>query len=183
QPHNASAVLRTAECFGIQNIHIIENKNTYKVNPDVALGAEKWINIFKYNSFENNTSGCLTQLKQEGYKIVATSPYKKGYTLNELPLDTPLAIIFGNELNGLSNIAIQQSDDFLQIPMFGFTESFNISVSVAIIISHLIEKLHSSSYNWQLNEEEKIDILIQWVKNTIKKPQLLEENFLKTYNK
>ncbi|MEZ5147812.1 MAG: RNA methyltransferase [Bacteroidales bacterium] len=179
QPHNASAVLRTCDCFGVQDVHIIENQNKYEVNPDVALGSSKWINLVKYNSAADNTPLAYETLRNQGYKIVATTPHKNDILLDELPLDQKTALVFGTELRGLSDWAIENADAWVKIPMYGFTESFNISVSAAIILHHLTEKLRISNYNWQLTSREKTDILLSWTKNTVKSAKLLEKEFMK----
>ena len=179
QPHNASAVLRTCDCFGIQDIHIIENKNIYEVNPDVALGSSKWLNLYKYNSTDNNTIEAFNSLREKGYRIVATTPHENDCLLEELNLDSKIALVFGTELEGLSEIAINNADEFVKIPMYGFTESFNISVSAAIILHYLTEKLKKSNINWELSKKEKTDIELNWVKNVVKRSDLLEEEFLK----
>jgi tRNA (guanosine-2'-O-)-methyltransferase len=123
QPHNASAVLRTCDCFGIQDVHIIENRNRYEVNPDVALGSSKWLTLHKYNKAENNTAECLSRLKEEGYRIIATTPHKDDFTPQTLPIGSKFALVFGTELEGLTETAISMADGFVRIPMFGFTES------------------------------------------------------------
>ncbi|MCB2195547.1 MAG: RNA methyltransferase [Bacteroidetes bacterium] len=179
QSQNASAVLRTSDCFGIQDVHVIENKNTYKINPDVALGSSKWLNIIKYNKSENNTLEAIASLKKQGYRIVATTPHKNDVDLDNFNLQKgKVALFFGTELNGLSDIAIQNADEYLKIPMFGFTESFNISVSAAIILHHLTLKLRSSNINWQLSNEEIDELKLNWLKQTIKKSDLIIEKFL-----
>ncbi len=177
QPHNASAVLRSCDIFGIQDIHVVENKNVYTVNRDIALGSPKWLNIHQYKKKENNTKQCIDQLKEKGYHIVATSPHKNGYNIEELPIDKPLALIFGTELTGISDTVRENADAFAQIPMFGFTESFNISVSVALCLHTLTEKLHQSTVNWQLNDSEKDELLLTWLRNTIRKVELIEKDF------
>ena len=179
QPHNASAVLRTCDCFGIQDVHIIENKNEYEVNPDVALGSSKWLNLHKYNQTENNTVNTFNSLRKQGYRIVATTPHKNDCSLEDLNLDTKIALVFGTELNGLSQTAIDNADEFVKIPMYGFTESFNISVSAAIILHHLTEKLRNSLLKWELTDIEKTEIKLNWVKNVVKRSDLLEQEFLK----
>lgn len=181
QPHNASAVLRTCDCFGIQDVHIIENKNEYNVNPDVALGASKWLNLFKYNSLENNTLTAYRHLKEQGYRIVATTPHQNDYDLNELSIDQKTALIFGTELNGLSDAAIKNADAYVKIPMYGFTESFNISVSAAIILHSLTERLKHSGIDWKLDNEASIDTLLLWMRSSIKRVELLEKEFRKNY--
>ncbi len=184
QPHNASAVLRTCDCFGIQDVHIIENRNLYEVNPDVALGSSKWLTLTKYNEEKNNTENTINKLKSEGYSIIATTPHKNDTPLDQLDLGKKTALLFGTELNGLSDIAIENADGFVKIPMYGFTESFNISVSAAIILHQLTDKLRESKYNWQLTAEEKLDIRLDWVRNVVKKSDLAEDEFLsrKFYN-
>lgn len=180
QPHNASAVLRTCDCLGIQDVHIIENKNKYTINPDVALGASKWLNLFKYNKNEFNTVDAINYLKNNDYRIIATTPHSKDVELQELDLENgKIALLFGTELTGLTQKAIDNADEYLKIPMYGFTESFNISVSAAIIIHHLIYKIKNSTIRWKLSKKEKKDILLQWLKNSIKNSSLLEEKFLK----
>jgi tRNA (guanosine-2'-O-)-methyltransferase len=179
QPHNASAVLRSCDCFGIQDVHIIENRNKYEVNPDVALGASKWLTMTHYNTTSDNTAGCLTSLKKQGYRLVATSPHINDFTPENLPLESKTALLFGTELAGLSETALQMADDFIKIPMFGFTESLNISVSAAIFLQTLTARLRHAKTPWQLNECEQIDVHLQWLKNSIKKSDLLIEEFIR----
>jgi len=178
QPHNASAVLRSADLTGIQDIHIIENRNRYQVNPEVAMGSSKWLNLIKYNDTEDNTLAAYNTLRQAGYRIVATTPHTNDQTLDEIPLNGKIALVFGTELKGLSETAIAHTDEYLRIPMYGFTESYNISVSAALALFALTEKLRKSSVPWQLSDEEKLDILIEWAKRTIKHSELFEKEFL-----
>jgi len=181
QPHNASAVLRSCECFGIQDVHIIENKNKYQVNPDVALGSSKWLTLNKYNEKENNTSGCIRHLKKNGYKIYATSSHNNDISIDQVPLDEKIALFFGTELHGISQDVINEADGFVKIPMFGFTESFNISVSAAICLFSLTSRLRKSNAEWQLNNKDKIEIKLQWLKNSIKNAEAIEDNFKKKH--
>jgi tRNA (guanosine-2'-O-)-methyltransferase len=183
QSQNASAVLRTADCFGIQDIHIIENKNAYQINPDVALGSYKWLNLVKYNNQKHNTLEAISDLKKQGYRIVATTPHTKDVNLEDFDVTRgKAALFFGTELNGLSDIMIDNADEYIKIPMVGFTESFNISVSVAIILHHLTSSLRKSEVDWQLSDNEKEKILLEWLKKTIKKSSLLIDGFLSKKN-
>lgn len=179
QQHNTSAVLRSCDCFGIQDVHIIENYNKYEVNPAVALGSSKWITIYRYNKKENNSADCFEKLKDQGYRIIAASPHKEGFTPESLPLENKIALVFGTEYDGLSGTAMNMADGFVSIPMYGFTESFNISVSAALLLRAFIERLHHSTVEWHLKEEEKLDVQIQWAKNVIKRADLIENDFLK----
>jgi tRNA (guanosine-2'-O-)-methyltransferase len=174
QPHNASAVLRTCDCFGIQDVHIIEQKNRYIVNPDIALGASKWLSIHTYS----DTPSTFKALRAKGYRIVATSPHKDDCLINELPLEEKTALVFGTELEGLSEYSLANADAFVKIPMYGFTESFNISVSAAISLYQLSERLRSSKINFHLSQNELIDIKLGWAKSTVKMAEPLIKDFL-----
>jgi len=183
QPHNASAVLRSCDLFGVQDVHIIENSNKYKLSEEVAMGSSKWLNMKKYNTEQDNTTACFDKLRADGYRIVATTPHEKDVMLDELPLDQKTALVFGTELDGLSDVAMQKADAYVKIPMYGFTESFNISVSAALSMFHLSEKIRKSDIDWQLSEEEQVDIHINWAKAVIKMSDLIIEEYLKKEEK
>lgn len=178
QPHNASAVVRSCDCFGIQEMHVIENKNSYKINPDVVLGASKWVDIVKHKNAINNTQHSLQALKDQGYKIIATTPHKDDIDLEDFNITDKTAILFGNEPDGLSEEALSMADGYLKVPMYGFTESLNISVCAAICLHHLTLQLRSSDLPWRLTEEEKTALKFQWAKSIIRKSELLEKDFL-----
>jgi len=183
QPHNASAVLRTCDCFGVQDVHIIENQNEYMVNPDVALGASKWLDMKNYNSLENNTLQAIESLKKQGYRIVATTPHTDDVNLDDFDLNAgKFALVFGTEMRGISELMKENADEFLKIPMQGFTESFNISVSAAIAMHHLSWKLRNSNINWRLPQAEKDEVLLNWLKSSIKKSDLIEEEFYRRHS-
>lgn len=178
QPHNASAVLRSSDLTGIQDIHIIENKYEYEINPDVVVGSSKWLDIYKYNTEKHNTLNTIQSLKEKGYRIVATTPHENDYTPDTLPLDKPIALMFGTEKTGLSEIALQNADHFIQIPMFGFTESYNISVSAALLMYSLTKRLHEcEDINWHLTKDEKNLILLDWTRKSIKRVETFEKEF------
>lgn len=181
QPHNASAVLRSCDVFGIQDVHIIENNNKYEINPDVALGSTKWLSLYKYNKAENNTADCLQHLKNSGYRIIATTPHKNDETPESLPLEDKIALVFGTEMQGLTPEVIEMADGFVKIPMYGFTESLNISVSAALLVRSITERLRNSQIPWQLSEEESLDIRIAWARNVVKRSDVVEREFLKRF--
>lgn len=179
QPHNASAVLRTCDCFGIQDVHVIENRNTYSVNPDIALGSNKWLTLNKYNRTESNTLETYDALRSAGYRIIATTHHRDDKTPEDFDLRKgKAALVFGTELEGLSETAINEADEYLQIPMFGFTESFNISVAVAIILYQLTTRLRRSGIGWKLTQTEKRELKLAWLKKSIKKSDLLIREFI-----
>jgi tRNA (guanosine-2'-O-)-methyltransferase len=179
QTQNISAVMRSCECVGIQDIHIVEGENDFQIHKAVAMGADKWLTIKHYQKDDNPMMTCINQLKTKGYTIVATLPDDNSCFLDELPLENPTAFLFGTELTGLSKEAVTAADKTVKIPMHGFTNSFNISNSVAIIVSYCIEKLRKSSITWQLTEDEKNEILFDWVQKSINKPELLIKRYLK----
>ena len=182
QPHNASAVLRSCDCFGIQDVHIIENENKYTVNPDVALGSYKWLTLNRYNKKdENNTVNCIDTLKKQGYAIAVTSPHKDSYTIENVPLNKKLALFFGTEMQGMSDQLEKNAEVFVKIPMLGFTESFNISVAAALCMYTLSNRLRKENINWQIGKEEQEDILLQWYRNTIPKAEIMEKDFLQKH--
>lgn len=181
QPQNASAVLRTCDCFGIQHVHIIENRNEFRVYREVARGASKWLSLHKYNQKEQNSIEAIKRLKQSGYRIIATSPHLNNHLLPDFDLSKgKAAIVFGSELPGISETIMNEADDFLKIPMYGFTESFNISVSAAIVLYQLAQKLREQpEIGWKLSEQEKDDIKLAWLRSTVKHSGLLEKQFFK----
>lgn len=182
QSQNASATLRTADCMGLQDAYIIENYNEYEINPDVAKGATKWLDIHRFNEEEkDNTAICIDALKAKGFRVVGTSLSAESVHPADLPLDKPLALMFGNEEFGLSGFARERTDMNIKIPMHGFTQSFNISVSVAIALSHIIRNLHQSEMDWHLSEEEKTELQLKWYRRIADKRGLVEEKFKKDW--
>lgn len=179
QPHNASAVLRTCDCFGIQTVHVIENRNAYKINPDVALGASQWLDLIKHNTSEHNTLETIEKLRADGYRIVATTPHKNDLSLEDFDLKKgKAALFFGTEKNGLSDLVLENADEYVKIPMYGFTESFNISVSASIILYQLTLGLRRSEISWKFSEQRKQEVLLKWFRQSIKMSDKIIEKFL-----
>ncbi len=177
QEHNASAVLRTCDCFGLQELHVIEKDNAYKIQRDIALGAGRWVDMYNYDDSENVTKDCLNNLKSKGYKVIATTPHTDSQTIYDLDLSQPIALVFGTERRGISEEVIEMADEFVKIPMYGFTESFNISVSAAIVLNSLRQRLEQSDLNWKLSEEEQTLLKIDWCTKILNGGDLLEKKF------
>jgi tRNA (guanosine-2'-O-)-methyltransferase len=178
QPHNASAVLRSCDGFGIQDVHIVENSNSYRVNPGVSLGTRQWLTMHKYNESTENSLLAIKSLKEKGYRIVATTPHKEDKNLEDFELTKgKFALFFGTEMHGLSSVVLDNADEFMKIPMYGFVESFNISVSCALSLHNLSHRLRNSSIKWDLNEKEKEGVLLEWMRNSIKNAGSLEEEY------
>ncbi len=180
KPHNASAVVRSCDCFGVQDFHVVENRYEYDVNPSVSRGASKWVDVIRYRQPEvNNTETCFGWLKERGYTIYATTPHGDSMQLPEVGVGGKVALLFGNELEGASEYALQYADRRLAIPMYGFTESFNLSVSAAICLYDLTCKLRASGVDWRLSDREVKEIKLRWYKRLVKHAERLQEQFLK----
>jgi len=182
QSQNASAVLRTCDCTGIQDVHIVEQQNEYEINRDVALGSNQWLSLHYYNEDKDNIFTAVKALRERGYRIVATSPHKEGTTPESFKLENGKAVLmFGTELNGLTDRALGLADEYIQIPMVGFTESYNISVSAAIALYSLRKRLEYSSLEWRISEDEKSDLLLKWLRASIKMSGQIETKFIQEY--
>jgi tRNA (guanosine-2'-O-)-methyltransferase len=178
QSQNASAVVRTCECMGVQDVHIIENQSRYSVNPKVLKGANKWVDLIRYKDRKvNNTETCFNVLRQKGYRILVADPSPDCISLNEIPVQEKLAIVMGNELKGTSGYALNHADEKVRIPMVGFTESLNISVSAAICLNTLLTKVRDSKMNWSLSAEERSEIRLTWYRKAVKRSDLIEREF------
>lgn len=165
QPHNASAVLRTAECHGVLPVHVIQRRNRFNPNNTVSLGAEKWLEIERYRGEEGLTA-CYSTLRERGYRLVAMALNDKAITPDELDLDQPQALVFGTEETGLSEQALAGVDQVVQLPMYGFTQSYNISVSVAICLSLLVPRLRCN-HSWALSTSESIRLRLNYFRATL----------------
>ena len=180
QPLNASAVLRSCDCFGIQDVHVIENYNEFKPDREVAMGASNWLTVNRYDVNENNTLDCIQSLKNKGYRIVATSPHNSQTDLINFDLSKgKTALFFGTELEGLSDVVLENADEHLHIPMYGFTESFNLSVSAAICLYEMRMKMEKENIKWQMTGDEKNQVLLNWLRYSIDRSEIVEEDFLK----
>lgn len=173
QMHNTSAVMRSCEVFGIQELNIIEQRFGKRIDKEIAMGAQKWVDINQFDSITN----CVSTLKNKGYQIIATTPHENDCLLEDFDITKPSALFFGTERDGLSQEILDKADGFLKIPMVGFTESLNISVSAAIIIQDLTNRLRRSDINWKLTEEEILMKRLQWAKNSIKDIKRIEERY------
>ncbi|MDP5106006.1 MAG: RNA methyltransferase [Polaribacter sp.] len=180
QPHNASAVLRTCDIFGVQELHTVENKYINRVSKYVAKGSQKWITSKRYKSDANNTQICFEDLRDKGYQIIATSPHENSCLLQDFDISKKTAFVFGEEAEGVSDYTKENADGFLKIPMVGFTESLNISVAAAIILQDVTTKLRNSTLDWKLSEEEKEALYFNWLKNSIKNVDKIEDDFYKS---
>lgn len=164
QLHNTSAVIRSCDAFGIQEAHVVEDRFEKRLDKNIAMGAEQWVDVNRYQT----TSECISTLREGGYQIIATTPHDDSRLLSQFELKSKTALFFGTEKDGLSEEVLQKADGYLKIPMVGFSESLNISVSAAIIIEELAQKLRKSNIEWQLTGIEILEKRLDWTKKSIK---------------
>ena len=174
---NASAIVRTADCFGIQDVHIIENQNEYQISENISKGAEKWVNVNIYDAHLNNTGACISDLKNMGYQIIATSPHSSGSSPDDFDISKKSAFFMGGEKEGLTDEVLDKADGYIRIPMYGFTESYNISVAGALLLYNMTRRLHQSEIDWELTEQEQLELQLDWTIKTIAS----SENLIKKY--
>lgn len=177
QAHNSSAVLRSCDCFGIQNVHYIEARNSMRISHLVARGSSTWLDVHQHDSRKISSREILLNIKSQGYRLVATSPHAST-TLEELDIDQPFALVFGTERTGISSEVKEVADTFVRIPMHGFTESFNISVSAALCLYELTSRLRKSNINYHLTEGDKKRVLLNWLKHSLENSELLIKRYL-----
>ena len=146
QLHNTSAVMRSCDVFGIQEVHIVEEANSKRIDAEIAMGAQKWVDLYRYHT----TKSCIKDLKAKGYQIVATTPHAQDCDLIDFDITKKSCFFFGRETEGLSQQIIDNADCFLKIPMVGFTESLNISVSAAIILQNVTAQLRKSNIKFEI---------------------------------
>ncbi|MAW94731.1 MULTISPECIES: RNA methyltransferase [unclassified Leeuwenhoekiella] len=171
--HNTSAVMRSCDAFGVQDVHVIEELKGKRIDREIAMGAQKWTTVHRYDSTKN----ALKQLKGNGYQIVATTPHHTAHKLADFKFDQPTALFFGSEKDGLTDIVIEAADAYIYIPTFGFTQSLNISVCAAILLQELTQRLRNSNLDWHLNEADIAEVKQLWLKRNLKDYESLKEKF------
>lgn len=176
---NASSIIRSCEAFGIQNIHIVENICPFKANADIVRGTDKWLNIKRYAQ-DDGIEQLVGKLKEDGYRIVSTSPHKSGKSCEQIDISKgKIALFFGTEKTGISDKLEALSDEFITIPMYGFVESLNVSVCSAISLQALTKRLHDSTIDWSLTQQDKLELLNKWMKYSIKDSERILKTRLK----
>lgn len=174
-PQNASAIVRTCEAFGIQDIHTVESLCPFSPNLHIVRGTDKWIDLHRHTT----TAEALTALRGAGYRIVATTPHS-GDTPPEAfdVAEGPFAVVFGTEHAGVSDEMIAASDAFIRIPMCGFVESLNVSACASILLYQLSQRLRASDARWELAETDRLQLLYRWLTASVRDAErILARNF------
>ena len=174
QFRNAAAIVRSVEACGFHHVVALEEENVFNPNLKVTKGAETWVQVEK---MPNNLDS-LKEIKSRGYRILAVSPEKNATMLPDYEVKEPIALVFGTELEGVSDEILDFADETLAIPMFGFTKSFNVSVAAAICMYELKQKLMKSGIEYQLSDQKLLELKIRWAKNSIKSSEHILERFL-----
>ena len=177
QSHNAAAVLRSCDCFGVQDVHVVEAHNPFNPAGDVAVGSAKWVDYYRHPSIGE----AYSHLRKQGYRIVATLPHENDQMITDLDISQPVALVFGTELTGLTQEAIDGADAYVKVPMYGFTESFNISVCAALSLFSLTERMRSSNLPWQLDDDARLDLKLHWAMQAIKDGEQVMRHLLSDF--
>lgn len=180
QAHNAAAVLRSCDAFGIQNAFIIENRFPIRISHNVDMGASKWMNIKKFksptctsaaaagnrppNEFDiANTTRAIKEIKELGYLVAASTLREDSIDIKEVPVDKPIAILIGTELTGLSQAAHAHADIAFKMDMLGFAQSLNLSVFSALCISEISKRMRAKDDSWKMTDKQKDELLLHWL--------------------
>ena len=178
QAHNTSAVMRSCDVYGIQDLHLVEQRFGKRMDREIAMGAQKWVDLHRYQ----NTHDCLDQIKAKGYRLIATSPHESSVSLPDFKITEPVALIFGTEKEGISQEVMDRCDECLSIPMYGFTESLNVSVSAAIVLYQLSQQLRAVDLPWKLSHQDQLILIDAWTRRSIKSVDQIIERFEQSKN-
>lgn len=174
QFRNAAAIIRSVEACGFHKVVAMEARNVFDPNLSVTKGADTWVEIEKMpHSLES-----LQQIRSSGYRLVAVSPEKQATMLPDFEIGTPVALIFGTEWQGVSEDILDFADDTLAIPMYGFTQSFNVSVAAAICCYDLKQKLLKSGLEYKLSPDKQLALKIRWAVNSIRSGEEIYRKYL-----
>ncbi len=171
-PFNLAAISRSCDAFGVQTIAYTiapeQDFDPYTTGSPAAMSSSKWLD---YRSFTAGTDAALTTLKSEGWHLIATTLSDTAYSLYEMDF-TPypqIALLVGDERNGLSQTALSMADTHLTIPMLGMIQSFNVSVATAIILFEIVRQRRASGQAFMLPEAEQETLFHQFVRRSLAK--------------
>ena len=174
QSRNASAVMRSCDGMGVQDVHLIEDINPWVFNRGVSKGTPSWLTLHRYHNIEDPATACIQALRTSGYKIAVTSPHVNGYEAQNLPFDQPIAVVMGTEFKGVSERMLNAADYHVFIPMRGMAESLNISVAAGMIMHRIMENIRTLAPEaWQLTHHEREELLLDWALKSVKKSEAI----------
>lgn len=170
--HNGHACLRTAEALGLQDIVAAELRHPYplddgepaefEVNRKVSMAAHRWIDLHRVD----RADALVAWARERDMRVFGAGP-RGALTLDALPLDRPVLLLFGNERAGLRDDTLAACDDAFRIPMHGFCESFNVSVSVGITLAatttRVRARLTAEGHTGDLPDDRRRFLLARWL--------------------
>ncbi|MEG2078370.1 RNA methyltransferase [Chryseobacterium sp.] len=175
QFRNAAAIVRSVEACGFHKVVALQEENNFEPNLKVTKGADTWVEVEK---LPRNMES-FQKIKDKGYKIVVVSLENNAKMLPEYEITEPIALVFGTEMEGVSQEILDFADETLAIPMYGFTRSFNVSVAASICMYELKQKLMKSTIDYKLNEEKLLKMKIRWAVNSIKSGKQILAKYLR----
>jgi tRNA (guanosine-2'-O-)-methyltransferase len=175
QFRNAAAIVRSVEACGFHKVVALQEENNFEPNLKVTKGADTWVEVEK---LPRNMES-FQKIKDKGYKIVAVSLENNAKMLPDYEITEPIALVFGTEMEGVSQEILDFADETLAIPMYGFTRSFNVSVAASICMYELKQKLMKSDIDYKLNEEKMLRKKILWAVNSMRSGDQIFEKYLR----
>jgi tRNA (guanosine-2'-O-)-methyltransferase len=175
--HNIGAVLRTCDAFGVQDIHVIEDSHEFQLEPEIALGSQKWLTVSRYRDMPNPRRACVETLRAAGYRLLAVTPHAEASPPEEVDVSSPCALLFGTEKDGLTDELTSLADGAVRIPMCGFVESLNVSVAAALCLYPMLRNMRRNADGWGLTDAEKEVLLLSWVRQSVASCDAVEARF------
>jgi tRNA (guanosine-2'-O-)-methyltransferase len=173
--HNVSAVLRSADAFGVSTVHLVGEEFTY--SPSISQGTERWMQLRSHP----NAQAAISALRESGFSIVVLRPEEQStgdtrpvLPVSQLPFEEKLALVFGNEASGVDPAFSDAADISSFIPMAGFVESLNISVACAICLySSTISGASPGRRTPPLSNDERTELRDLWLKKGVKNSDII----------
>jgi len=136
--HNMAAVVRTVESLGCQDLHVIEEDYPFDLSSRVTKYTHKWVSIHRYP----DAPSCMDQLRSDGFRVYAAMVDNQSMPITEIEITAhqPIAFVLGNEHSGVRPETLALTDGGFYVPMYGFSESFNVSVASALVLSHAVTR-------------------------------------------
>jgi tRNA (guanosine-2'-O-)-methyltransferase len=154
--HNASAILRSCECFGVHEVHLVTHN--FRPSKGAARGSERWLDVRHWES----TESAIVALRERGFRIFVADLMDEAHTPDTVPVDAPVAILMGAELTGVSDQARALADGAICVPMQGLTESLNVSVAAACILQRVTERRRLLTGGGDLSPERQATFIEEW---------------------
>ncbi len=175
QFRNAAAIVRSVEACGFHKVVALQEENNFEPNLKVTKGADTWVEVEK---LPRNMES-FQKIKDKGYKIVVVSLENDAKILPDYEITEPIALVFGTEMEGVSQEILDFADETLAIPMYGFTRSFNVSVAASLCMYELKQKLMKSDIDYKLNDEKLLRMKIRWTVNSIRSGEQIYNKYLR----